>query len=276
MLLRSRGIERGPFVDDRLQAFDAVEIHVRRGHGEVEIIAVAEHLALAGVGQHDEFVGEIAADRAAFRHHRDRLQAHAREGAQVRDEHAVVSVLGAGKIQVERIGVLHQELAPAHQPKARPHLVAELPLQMIEIERQIFVGAHIGAKNLGDHFLVGRPVQHVALVAILDAQHLLAIGLVAPALAPEFRRLDGRHQKLDGAGTILFLTHDPAHLVEHAQPERQKGIDAGGLLADHAGAQHQAVGDDLGLFRRLTQDRQEVAGKAHENSLFRGLSLAPQ
>ena len=71
MLFRSRGIKRGPFVDDRLQASGAVEIHVRRGHGEVEIIAVAEHLALAGIGKHDEFMGEIAADRAAFRHHRD-------------------------------------------------------------------------------------------------------------------------------------------------------------------------------------------------------------
>ena len=88
------------------------------GHGEIEIVAVAEHFALAGVGQHDEFVGEIAADRAALRHHRDRLQAHAREGAQIGDEHPVIGVLGAVEIEVERIGVLHQEFAPAHQRRS--------------------------------------------------------------------------------------------------------------------------------------------------------------
>ena len=181
---------------------------------------MAEHLALAGVGEHDELVREIAADRAALRHHRDRLQPHARKGAQISDEHPVVGVLGAGKIHVERIGVLHQELAPAHQAEARPHLVAELPLQVIEIERQVFVGADIGAKDLGDHLLVGRPIEHVTLVAVLDAQHLLAVGLVTAALPPELGRLDGRHQELDCARTVLFLADDPAHLLEDAQPQR--------------------------------------------------------
>ena len=56
VLLGGRGVERGPLVDDRLQAGDIVEIDVRARHREVEIVAVAEHLALAGVGQDDEFV----------------------------------------------------------------------------------------------------------------------------------------------------------------------------------------------------------------------------
>ncbi len=158
---------------------------------------------------------QVAADRPAFRDHRDRAQAHAREGAQVSDEHAVIGVLGAGEIEVEGIGVLHQELAPAHHPEARPHLVAEFPLDVIEIERQILVGAHVAAEDLRDHFLVGRPVEHVALVAILDAQHFLAIGLVAAALAPQIGGLDGRHQKLDRAGAVLLLAHDGADLLQH-------------------------------------------------------------
>jgi hypothetical protein len=84
-------------------------------------------------------VGEVAADRTAFRHHRNRPQSHAREGAQISDEHPVVSVLGSGKVEVEGISVLHQEFAPTHQPESRPHLVAEFPLDVIEIERQILV-----------------------------------------------------------------------------------------------------------------------------------------
>ena len=172
-------------------------------------------------------------------------------------------MLRAGLIEVERVGVLHQEFAAAHQAEARAHLVAEFPLDVIEVERQILVGAHIGAEDLRDHFLVGRPVEHLALVPVLDAQHLLAIGVVAVALAPQIGRLDGRHQKFDGAGAVLLLAHDGADLLQHAEAERQEGINAGGLLADHAGAQHQPVRDDLGLARRFAQDGQEIAGQAH-------------
>jgi hypothetical protein len=72
---------------------------------------VAENLALAGVGKDDEFVAEVAADRAGVGAHRDRLQAQPREGAQVGHEHAVIGRLGTLEIEVEGIGILHQEFA---------------------------------------------------------------------------------------------------------------------------------------------------------------------
>ena len=172
-------------------------------------------------------------------------------------------MLRAGLVEIEGIGVLHQEFAPAHHAEARAHLVAEFPLDVIEVERQVPVGAHIGAENFGDHLLVGRPVQHLALVPVLDAQHLLAIGVVAAGLAPEIGRLHGRHQQFDGAGAVLLLAHDLLDLLQHAQAERQEGIDAGRLLPHHAGAQHQPVRDDLRLARGLAQDRQEIAGQSH-------------
>ena len=100
---------------------------------------MAIHFALAGVGEDDEFVREISADRAGVGAHRDRLQSEPREGAQIRDEHLVVGVARSGLIDVERVRVLHQEFAPAHQPETRPHLVAEFPLDVIEIEREILV-----------------------------------------------------------------------------------------------------------------------------------------
>ena len=224
---------------------------------------MAEHLALAGGGQDDEFVAEVAADRAGVGDHRDRGQAEAREGAQIGREHLHVAVARALGVEVEGIAVLHQELARAHDAEARAHLVAEFPLDMIEIERQVFVRADAGAENLGDHLLIGRPEQHVALVAVPDAQHLLAVIVVAPALAPEIGGLDRRHQQFDGAGAVLLLADDLLDLFQNTQAQRQPGVYAGRLLADHAGAQHQPVRDDLRLFRRLLQDGQEIAGKAH-------------
>ena len=156
---------------------------------------------------------EIAADRTGFRNHRDRLQPHAREGAQVGDEHLVVGMPRAGLVEVEGIGVLHQEFAAAHQAEARAHLVAELPLDVIEVERKIAIGAHIGAEDVGDHLLVGRTIQHFTSMTVLDSQHFLAVSVVASALAPQLRALYRRHQKFDRAGSVLLLAHDVADLV---------------------------------------------------------------
>jgi hypothetical protein len=151
---------------------------------------VQEDLALAGVGQDDEFVAEIAADRAGGGPHRDGLQPHAREGAEVGDEHAAVARLGALAVEVEGVGVLHQELAAAHDAEARAHLVPELPLDVVEVARQVAVAAGIGAEDFRHHLLVGRAVEHVPVVPVLEAQHLRAIGVVAAGLAPEIGGLD--------------------------------------------------------------------------------------
>ena len=266
MHLVGGGIGRGPALDDAADLGIVGEVGVGARHRQLEIVAMTEHLALAGIGQDDEFMAEIAADRPGIGAHRDRLQPQAREGAEIGDEHPVVSRLGTLEVEVEGIGVLHQEFARSHHAEARPHLVAELPLDMIEVERQVLVRLDVGAEDLGDHLLVGRAEQHVALVAILDAQHLLAIVVVAAAFAPQLGRLDGRHQDFQRAGPVLLLAHDAADLVENALSQRQPGEAAGRLLADHAGPQHQAVRDDLGLARILFQYGQEIARKPHEQS----------
>src|SRR5690606_41841656 len=45
--------------------------------------------------------------------------------------------LRGGLVAVEGIGVLHGEFAAAHQAEARPALVAEFGLDMVEIHRQL-------------------------------------------------------------------------------------------------------------------------------------------
>ena len=67
-----------------------------------------------------------------------------------------------------------------------------------------------------------------------------------------------------------------ADLLQHAQAERQPGVDAGRLLADHAGAQHQPMRDDLRLFRRFLEDGQKIAGEAHGARLWTGDSGGAQ
>ena len=91
---------------------------------------------------------------------------------------------------------------------------------MIKIERQRLVGLHIGAKDLGDHFLIGRTVEKLAVVAILDTQHFGAVGVIAAAFAPEISQLQCRHQKLKRPCPIHFLTHDLLNVLQHLKTER--------------------------------------------------------
>ena len=178
----------------------------------------------------------------------------------------VIALPRALLVEIEAVGVLHQELAAAHHAEAGAHLVAELPLDVVERARQIAVALGGIAEDGGDHLLVGRPEEHLALVPVRDPQHFRPIGVVAAGLAPQVGRLDGRHQQLDRAGPVLLLAHDLLDLAEHAMAQRQPGIDAGGGLPDQPGAQHQLVADDLGVGGRFLGDGQEVAGKAHRRS----------
>jgi len=50
---------------------------------------------------------------------------------------------------------------------------------------------------------------------------------------------------------------------QHPVAERQPGIDARRLLLDHAGPQHVAMADDLGLGGVFLEDGEEVAGETH-------------
>ena len=224
---------------------------------------VVEHLALAGRRQDDELVAQLAADRAGVGAHRDRAYAKALEGAQVGQHHAAVADDGALAVEVDAVGVLHQELAPAHHPEARAHLVAELPLDVVEHLRQLAVRLDRVAHDVGQHFLVGRPVQQVTLVAVAQTQHLRAVILVAAALAPQVGGLDGRHQDLLRAGRVLLLAHDLLDAAQHPQAGRQPGIDAGGTLPHQPRTQHQPVRDDLRLGGVFLERGHEGAGQAH-------------
>ncbi len=65
VLLGGRGIERGPAVDDALQAGDVVEIHVLARHLEIEIVAVADRpRSRRSSARMMNSWREVAADRA--------------------------------------------------------------------------------------------------------------------------------------------------------------------------------------------------------------------
>ena len=61
---------------------------------------------------------------------------------------------------------------------------------------------------------------------------------------------------------------DGLYLAHHAQSKRHQGVNAGREALNLAGAEHQAVADELGLGRRFLERRQKKSGYTHGALLF--------
>jgi hypothetical protein len=84
-----------------------------------------------------EFVRTGTADGAVVGCHGAEFQAEAGEDAHVGVIHGLVRLLQAIDIAVEGVGILHREFAAAHQAEARAALVAELGLDVIEVDGKL-------------------------------------------------------------------------------------------------------------------------------------------
>ncbi|MNW58181.1 hypothetical protein D3C74_360280 [compost metagenome] len=102
--------------------------------------------------------------------------------------------------------------------------------------------------------------QVVAVLAVREAEQ------VGPVLLPPARglvglaRQQGREVDLLAARVLHLLADDRLDLGEHAQAQREPGVDAGGGTTDVAGAHEELVARDLGVDRVLAQRPQEQGG----------------
>ena len=82
-----------------------------------------------------ELVRTAATYRAGIRCDGAKLKAETGEDARVSVIHNAVSLFQARIIRMKGISVLHQEFARAHHAETRAHFVAELGLNLVEIDR---------------------------------------------------------------------------------------------------------------------------------------------
>ena len=194
-------------------------------------------------------MGQAAAHHAHVGSDHDRIEPEAAEDPLVCPVLRLVAHVEAGLVEVARVGVLHRELADADQAAARPRLVAELGLEVVELDRQLAIRADDVAQQVGDDLLVGHRQDHVAPGTILEPGELRPHRVVASRLAPQVRRLDHRHQQLLAADRVHLLADDGLDPAGHAPAERQQAVDARSQLADVAGPHEEAMGGHLGVGR---------------------------
>ena len=264
------GVKRGKLFHHRLALRHIIVIDITRAKADISHLTVIEHFTFTGLGQHQKLMRIIPTDGAGISAHRNRLQAHPLIRAQIADQ---MTVIGMQRIlfgEVEIIAVFHQKLAAPHHPKAWAHFVAELPLHLIQRQRQVFITADMGAEHIGEHFLGGGRKQHIPALPVLHPQHFIAVAVIASAFAPQIGRLQRGHQHRNMAGSNLFFVNDILKLAQHFKAHRQPRIDPGAGLLDHPCAQHQPMADNLGIDGVFFQHGHKVAGQAHAASLQAG------
>jgi len=202
-----------------------------------------------GFGQHVELVGELAADGAGVSAHCSINQTQAIKDAAVSFEHLVVALAGVFSRTVKRVSVFHDKVAAAHHAETRTTFVTELCLNLVEVHRELTPGLDFLTSDVGHDFFAGRLKNKVSVVSIFKAKQFRAVLLPAAGFLPKLSRLDDRHQKFDGAGTVHFFSDNTFNLLQRAKAHRHVVIDAGCKLTDHACAKHQLLANDFCICR---------------------------
>ena len=230
-----------------------------RGHGagQLDIGRISAPVAqgdvvLPGRARGHELVRAGAPHHAGIRLHDDILEAAPIEDPAVGVLVGIVGHLERRDIGVERVGILHQELSRPKDAGARAGLVPFLGLDLVPDLWQVAVRADLLGGEPRHDLFVGHPETHVAVVAVLQLEHL---GDAVPAarLLPDLGGMEHRHRDLLSADSVHLLADDRVDLVQHALAHRQIDVDAGGELAHEAGSHHQLVADRLGVGGDLPQ-----------------------
>ena len=192
--------------------------------GSKAAIVAVDQRSLASVGQSHVLNGGIATDLTRVGNNRQGLDVAALADVSVGLLHLVILLLQALLRGGEAVGVLHDELATAHQAKAGTELVAELVLNVVKVDRQLLIGAQLVAHQGRDGLLVRGAQDELATMTVVKAHKLLTIGVDAAGLAPQLGVDHDRHHKLLGAGGVHLVAHDVLDLANRAPSKRQVGI----------------------------------------------------
>ena len=159
-----------------------------------------------------------------------------------------------GLVGVERVRVLHDELAEAQEAAPRARLVAVLGREVVPDLRQLLVGLDLAREER--HRLLVRPREHerpaAAVVQVEEDRDVDPAGRL-----PKLGRRQGRSAHLLAADRVDLLADDL--LDPHVDPpaERQHRPQPGADLPDEAAADEQPVRRRLRVGGRVAQGRQE-------------------
>src|SRR5271157_5744687 len=252
--------QSGSLIDVRRTYLRSRLLHIRR----VPALLAAHDQVLARRSPHHEFLRLRSAHGARVRIDHHVLQSAAVEDAAVGVVILEVRNVKPGRINVERVGVLHDELTHAQQARLGARLVAKFGLNLIPDLRQLLVAAQFLARDVGHDFLMGHAQTKVGALAILEAKHVVAHRRPAPALFPNFTRIQRRQVELL-PDLVHFLADDARDLLNSAIAEEQERIDPSAQLTNVSRADQQLVTSNFGISRSLAKSgNKELRPAVHD------------
>ena len=117
-----------------------------------------------------ELLGGAAAHGAGHRGHDDVADPQPIEDALVGLPVRVVGGLEPGTVDVEGVGVLHDELPGAQDAGSRPRLVTVFALDLVQHQREVLVGAVLALDGQGEQLFVCRAQQVVVAATVAAAE----------------------------------------------------------------------------------------------------------
>jgi hypothetical protein len=170
----------------------------------------------------------------------------------------------AGLVAVERVRVLHDELADTDQPPARPRLVPVLDREVVEDLGELPIALDLAGVE-GDRLLVRHRKHEVAPGAILELEEFRDADAARPL--PQLGRGQERHQHFLAADRVHLLADDLLDLAVDAPAQRQVRPDAGADLPDEAASDEQLVAHGLRVRGVVAQGRQEKLACARNHCI---------
>ena len=169
------------------------------------ITSIAAHnLVFARRSPHHELMRLLSSHRPRIRLHHQVLQFAPVKDAAVGGVVLLIGNVEPGGIHVERVRVLHHELAHPQQPRFGPQLVTKLGRNLIPDLRQLLVTPQFLQRNRGHDFFFRHAQRQVGALAVFQAKQVVAHQPPAPASLPNFPRMQRRQ---------IELLPDPVHLL---------------------------------------------------------------
>ncbi len=221
-----------------------------------------------GVGVDHELLRGGAAHGSGVCFYGDEGEAAAGEDAAVGVVVLVVGEIEAGFVDVEGVGVLHDELADAEEAGFGAGLVAEFGLDLVPDLGELLVAAEFFAGDVGHDLFVGHGEAEFSTFAVFEAEHVVAHDGPASAGFPDFFGVEGGEEELL-ADAVHLLADDGDDFVDGAVTEEEVGVDACAQLADISGAQEEFVAGDFGVGGGFAEGGDEETGPAVHGQVLR-------
>ena len=235
----------------------------RLGVGAVVAVLAFDEQILADARACQELVVDAAADLPRVRLHDRRVQSESIEDAFVCLVHDSVRLPHAVLVAVDRVRVLHQELAYAKHPEPGTELVAVFPLDLVDVLRQVTIGREVGGRHQGDDLFLRGAEDEVAIVTIRQLEERVPVEVVAAGRPPRIGRKDDRHPQLDRTCLVHLLTDDGLDPPHRPQAEREDRVHPGHHLPHEPAPEQETMTRDLSFRGIFTQRRHERSGEAH-------------